>query len=292
MPEFRESFARELKKRVLARGSIAQACALTAINRQQFNKYLAAQILPGSRNLRKICVYLGISEADLMSGRPRPAITPTGQAEIDWASLPPGFADFRHAPATVLRNGFYRAYFPVHGQAEIVARWLVHVYRGPHGGQVHSCRNRFDDGPALGFASDLICYRGPVGYGAAEACLIGTARRPRPMHGTIYVNLRPVEGPDYFSALVLTRRASGPLAMSGAMHFLGEGCTARQALAGRGTLRLDDPEADPVIVRLMQAAAAAGPSWIQSVTEANLRAESGPGGSDLPAALKIRRLSV
>ncbi|MEI7599437.1 MAG: hypothetical protein WCJ41_08955 [Aestuariivirga sp.] len=42
---------------VLARGTIVQACKHTGINRQQFNKYLAGQIMPGARTMRKICSY-------------------------------------------------------------------------------------------------------------------------------------------------------------------------------------------------------------------------------------------
>ena len=52
-----EKFGKDLKDLVLARGTIAQACKETGINRQQFNKYLAGQILPGVRTMRKICSY-------------------------------------------------------------------------------------------------------------------------------------------------------------------------------------------------------------------------------------------
>jgi len=52
-----EKFNKDLKGLVLARGTIVQACKHTGINRQQFNKYLAGQIMPGARTMRKICSY-------------------------------------------------------------------------------------------------------------------------------------------------------------------------------------------------------------------------------------------
>jgi transcriptional regulator with XRE-family HTH domain len=284
-----ETFGKDSKDLVLALGTIAQACKETGINRQQFNKYLAGQILPGVRTMRKICSYLGVTQEQLMSGQTAAVAGAAypGHTEID---LGPEALTARPAHKNLLRNGFYRAYFPVRNHPNLVARWLVHVMAGPNGMQVHTCRNRFRNGPAMGFAADRIKYRGPVAYGPDEASLIGTTRTPLPMHGNIFVNLKPVVGEDYFSAMVLTRRAEGPLALSGVMHFLGADCTPHRALAGMGIVSLEDPMADRVIVNLMRAAPAAGANWMQSITEKNLRA--GPGGSNVPEVLAFRRLSV
>lgn len=289
------SFARELRLQCARKGSIAQICKATGINRQQFNKYLAGQILPGARTMRKICAYLGVSEAQLMSGEtPDPddvAASPAIDSGRTFSSpLPPA------APAVPgqdrLQSGFYRGYFPVHGHGNLVARWLIQVRDEPGGAQSHSCRNYIPGGTALGYVSDRLRYQGPVRYGPAEACLIGTAHVPQPMHGIIFVNLQPVAGSDCFAAMVLTRRAGGPVAISGALQFLGPACSAREALAHRGVVALDGGAIDPIIVRIMRAASAAGPSWIQSVNERNLQAEAASGGSLLPEALLVRRLSV
>lgn len=251
-----ESFARELRVHCARKGTIAQLCKATGINRQQFNKYLAGQMLPGARTMRKICSYLGVSEEQLMSGRA------SVESATDYSGpLPPVVP-----PTNLLQNGFYRAYCPVRDRPDLVARWLVHVTNDPQGRQVHSCRNRFEDGISLGYSANRLTYRGPVTYGPGEAGLFGTARTPVPLHGIISVNLRPVVEPDYFSALVLTRRAEGPLALSAVLHFLGPACTARQALGGVGIARLHDPAMDPVIVRLMQVTPAAGSNWMHSIT--------------------------
>ena len=284
-----EKFGKDLKDLVLARGTIAQACKETGINRQQFNKYLAGQILPGVRTMRKICSYLGVTEEQLMSGRPTPA---AGERRSVRTEIDLGFAASTSIPPhqTLLRNGFYRAYFPVRNHPNLVARWLVHITNGPDGTQIHTCRNRFRNGAAMGYAADRIKYRGPMVYGPGEARFMGTARTPVNLHGSISVNLQPVVGRDYFSAMVLTSRAEGPLALSGVMHFLGADCTARRALAGMGIVSLDDPAADPVIVSLMRVKPAAGTNWLQSITDRNLRAW--PEGSNLPEILAFRRLSV
>ncbi len=284
MPRFAQAFGKGLREKVLSRGSIAQACQATGINRQQFNKYLAGQIIPNARNMRKICNYLRISEEQLMAVGSAAAPNPSSSrlAEIDWGAVPPGFAGVQEATADALRNGLYHAHFPVHGHPDLVARWLVHVFQGACGGQLHTCRNRFKDGPALGFAASRIRYRGPVGYGTASACLNGSTRIPRPMHGSIYLNLKPVEGTDYFTAMVLTHRPRGPLALSGIMRFLGSGHSAREALAACGAYRRDELADDPVIARFLRAAPPTGPNWMQSLDERSLRTDITSEGFDVP----------
>lgn len=247
------SFGRNLRRECVRKGTIAQLCKATGINRQQFNKYLSGQILPGARTLRKICAHLDVSEAVLMSGRAAPAPAPL--PEID-CNLP---AEREVEPPTCgnlgagFRTGLYHAYFPVPGHPELVASWLVRVAPGPGGTQVYSSRNRFEDGPSLGFAANRILYRGSVRYRPEEACLIGTALVPKPLHAVYFVNLQPLRS-DYFSSLVLTVRPGGPLSLPGVMHYLGPHCSARDALRMLGVFRWDDPAADAAMVRLMRAA--------------------------------------
>jgi len=285
MPDSGNSFAAELRRQVLRHGSIASACAAIGINRQQFNKYLAGQVLPNARTLRKICAYLGVSEAQLMSAAlPAPAEAAMDRPEDGWGSLLPGFTA-RRVPSAAdqaearLPGGFYHCYFPVHRHAGLVACWLVHISEGPGGIQFHTCRNHFRNAAELGFAAAHIRYRGPVVYGAQEVCMIGTARAPKPLRGILSASLQPVAGKEYFSAMVLTHRPDGPLALAGAMHYLGPRCTARQALAGRGTIRLDDARLDPVIARMLRTPPAAGTQWLRSVSGDDLRSLIVPGKS-------------
>lgn len=45
--------------------SIAEVCRRLRINRQQFNKYLSGQVRPSRHNLRRICEFFGVTEAEV-----------------------------------------------------------------------------------------------------------------------------------------------------------------------------------------------------------------------------------
>ncbi|WP_196502148.1 helix-turn-helix domain-containing protein [Aestuariivirga litoralis] len=49
------------------KGTIADACRGTGINRQQFNKYLSGRYLPSPENLEKISTYLNVDSAQLFA---------------------------------------------------------------------------------------------------------------------------------------------------------------------------------------------------------------------------------
>lgn len=46
--------------------SIAEVCRRIDINRQQFNKYLAGAVRPSRYNMRRICDFLGVTEAEFL----------------------------------------------------------------------------------------------------------------------------------------------------------------------------------------------------------------------------------
>jgi transcriptional regulator with XRE-family HTH domain len=47
--------------------SIAEVCRLLGVNRQQFNKYLAGQSRPSRANMRRICDFFGVTEAEILA---------------------------------------------------------------------------------------------------------------------------------------------------------------------------------------------------------------------------------
>jgi transcriptional regulator with XRE-family HTH domain len=51
--------------------SIAHVCRRIGINRQQFNKYLAGRARPSRSNMRRICNFFGVTEAELLTEPPR-----------------------------------------------------------------------------------------------------------------------------------------------------------------------------------------------------------------------------
>ena len=289
------AFSKELREHCMRVGSIARVCKGTGINRQQFNKYLAGQMLPSARNMWKICDYLGVSVEHLMVDQ---ATEPPGEnfifnSEIDFSAIRSSFGGL-HAQGQsvqgVLQNGFYYNFLPVLGHPNLLEPWLVHFMNRPGGGQIQTCRNSFHNADTMGYTANHVRHGGPVVYGPSEASLIGSAQASRLLRGITFVNLQPMAGPDYFSTMFLTCRPDGPLVVSGVMKFLGAGCTVRSALAGLGIIGLDSPTLDPVIAQLMRAKPAAGTNWMQSITEKNLQA--GPEGSDLPKFVSFRRLSA
>ena len=289
------AFSKELREHCMRIGSIARVCKGTGINRQQFNKYLAGQMLPSARNMWKICDYLGVSVEHLMVDQ---ATVPPGEnflfnSEIDFSAICSSFGGL-HAQGQlaqgVLQNGFYHNFLPVLGHPNLVEGWLVHVMNGSGGGQIQTCRNSFHNAGTMGYAANHVRHGGPVVYGPSEACLIGSAQASRLLRGITFVNLQSVTAPDFFSTMFLTCRPDGPLAVSGVMKFLGAGCTVRSALAGLAIIGLDDPTLDPVIAQMRRATPAAGTNWMQSITDKNLRAR--PEGSSFPEVLTFRRLSV
>lgn len=65
MSEIRKIFSANLKGLIKTAPSIAQICRQTAINRQQFNRYISGETLPSEQNRSKIARYFKISEAVL-----------------------------------------------------------------------------------------------------------------------------------------------------------------------------------------------------------------------------------
>ncbi len=63
-------FAKNLRARVLERGSISQICLDLDINRQQFNKYLGGSMLPNKSTMGKIVAYLGVGLLQLFQEEP------------------------------------------------------------------------------------------------------------------------------------------------------------------------------------------------------------------------------
>lgn len=279
MRRFAEEFGSDLRKQVLLRGSIAQACQATGINRQQFNKYLAGQILPNARNMQKICTYLGVTADQLLSGKfAAPAVPAPGsevQSAIDIGQLQPAMEAVLGAArdkrmADILPNGHYDCYFPVRAASRMLVRWLL-TLKSDHSGQSFTCRTYLPNQDGEGPASARARYQGAVLAGERDAYLIATSPMPLHQPGILAIGSLPVVGRNYFSGLAMTRRIEGPLAITTALHFRGPECPVRNALSGTGLVNLDDPALDPVIARLMQAAPAAGANWMQAVNAKNLQ---------------------
>lgn len=289
MQNIAENFSKALRRECAFRGSIAEVCRGTGINRQQFNKYLSGQIMPSARTLQKICAFLGIAaETLLQHGEPGGVSAP---AAID-LSRPPRFEAFRtggppahvwRRQANVLPNGHYDCYVLLQPASGLVVRWLLTV-KAAGSGQVFVARAWSGAGAARPMA--YFKHHGDVRRIGREYCLVVRGEMPRNQPGIVVVGTVPVAGDSYFSGIALTPRASGTVAVAVTLHLRGTGRSPRERLAGIGICRLADPALDPTAARLIQATPSAGANWMQSVGARKLRAAM-PAGHRDPARVPM-----
>lgn len=279
MAEAIESFARELRRLCELRGSIAAICRGTGINRQQFNKYLAGRMLPSSRNMRKICSFLGVSEAELIGQKDAPcasflprggsAFLPREMANDYWDLLTnqirrPAAVPFLTA-APRIPNGFYELFLPLRGACHMLVRWLVQVSESGKG-QVFTCRKSAQGREHLGGSSERVRVRGIVLPGMNDVLLVGSGELHQP--NVISVGRVQQEGGRHFPALTLTRRDEGASAASAVLHYRGPVCNAREALADTGVVSIFDPALDPVVVEMMSSVQESRAGRLQSAVTA------------------------
>ena len=60
------NFAKNLTLACSYYPSISEVCRRIGINRQQFNKYLNGQVHPSRHNMRRICDFVGVTEAEIL----------------------------------------------------------------------------------------------------------------------------------------------------------------------------------------------------------------------------------
>jgi len=114
--------------------SIAEVCRRLEINRQQFNKYLAGNSHPSRRNMRRICDFFGVSEAELLldAGQFEEIILlkrkPVHREEL---SEPLRHLDRLYQRSQSLEKylGYYFRYFYSFGNPGKVIRSLALIYR-------------------------------------------------------------------------------------------------------------------------------------------------------------------
>jgi transcriptional regulator with XRE-family HTH domain len=106
--------------------SIAEACRVIGINRQQFNKYLSGAMLPNARSLQRICDVFAIEEWELfIPKRVRPEFskkTESTQPTSAFVKLAKAlstrrsFSDIMNVYSKVgLQPGLYKCFFPLPG---------------------------------------------------------------------------------------------------------------------------------------------------------------------------------
>lgn len=112
--------------------SIAEVCRRLGVNRQQFNKYLSGHVRPSRHNMRRICDFFGVTEAEMLldHGRFSEIVTLRKRPLSDDALAEP----FRHIEALYRESqnlerylGYYFRYFYSFGHPGHIVKSLVRL---------------------------------------------------------------------------------------------------------------------------------------------------------------------
>jgi len=113
--------------------SVAQVCRELGINRQQFNKYLAAHSMPTPHTLRRICEFFDVDQTGIVSA---PDVFATEMARRD-SGMPDRrqvatrtFETRSRSDRETLRNycGYYNTYFNTPAQYGSIIRGFCAIY--------------------------------------------------------------------------------------------------------------------------------------------------------------------
>ena len=247
-----ENFAKNLRRHCDRQPSIAAICAATKINRQQFNKYLSGKVLPGSLKLRKICEYLGVSEAELFQSRNSKAKSPTQtmteasrpQDKSNLLGLLPFAKENLDFKNTGLADGYYYSHFPVPNQTGTLMRSLVWVYSKD--GKQHFVRVTSEIGRSNQSATRIRGrHSGIVFCNVREIFLMAFSR-----YGIGLLTLTVLQKPTFPSSgqllrgLTLTRNGERTFSMWTVLAPIPAGTSVRDMLRGVGTINWDNPTVD------------------------------------------------
>jgi transcriptional regulator with XRE-family HTH domain len=241
MTELRLLFAGNLKRLLREEKSIAHVCRALEINRQQFNRYLSGETLPGNANLKKIADYFKVSESSLIA-----ATQETNEA-ADVRAAEPLFEQLAEAFAggtPGLRGGLYSYYLPFATDGTKCLRGLV-IVRSEAG------KTRFDAALSLrpantGWrAGSLIRYSGLVRERGGKMLLLGTdISEPADI---FMVNVEPFYSSRgrLFTGVSTSARADGINARRVAIEFAADQSRLCKLVRTCGLWDLGSAEIDP-----------------------------------------------
>lgn len=238
--------------------SIAEVCRRIGLNRQQFNKYLSGHSRPSRANMRRICDFFGVTEAEillepsqlhsLVSVRTRPiAETSLGTplAHVDRLRRKSAGLD-RYA-------GYYFRYFYSFSNPGRIMKSLARLYVADGQAYWKNVELLRDDGQ--GPARAVSKYEGVAFFLTNRIYVVEyeTMQVNNVTQMTLY--------PSYHSRIGQltgvqtggpTRRGRPPAASKVLLEYLGRNIAVRKALYGSGLFRPDDPAIPNGVDRLVR----------------------------------------
>ena len=137
--------------------SIAEVCRRLGVNRQQFNKYLSGSTVPSRHNMRRICDFFGVTEAELFlsPGRFAELVTLSPRRRVEPAGSTPG-ADFLGSIGASVQRlpdryyGYYFRYFYSFAYPGYITKSFVALFQKdnvPYWKNIEILRRRGRDRP-------------------------------------------------------------------------------------------------------------------------------------------------
>lgn len=249
--------------------SIAHVCRRIGLNRQQFNKYLAGQVRPSRHNMRKICDFFGVTEAELLMDEARFSNL------LSLRRPPPAPAREAHVLAAIKRLSrasgsldrylgcYYRYFYSFGFPGQIIRSFAVLSRQGDD----YLWRNFERGNKTEGRACEVYKYTGMafllgdrltvIEY---EALLAGSVTQM-----TLYPSYR--SGLDYLIGLQTgapRQRGRKPAASTVMLEYLGQHVDLRRALAQCGTF---DPQDLPARVETLVANRMPAEAWVFEIDQ-------------------------
>lgn len=243
-------FATNLRRKCLEYGTIADVCRACGINRQQFNKYLAAKSFPNPVTLRNICKVLAVDEQSLFA---RDLIVPhvpkithksTQQNFLGILQLQKRGFDFT---VSDLEPGFYHCYFPLPNVSGMLMRSLIQIiYNGKHKEFIRLTRMQ---APGIG-KRPLLAGRhsGIVCANCSEIYLMGINRQPPHQLSMIALERREGARAGVYRGTALTQSFNASVNPKVCLFIAETQSNSRLLISSIGVVHESDPTVDPAVI--------------------------------------------
>ncbi|WP_121066612.1 helix-turn-helix domain-containing protein [Chachezhania antarctica] len=235
--------------------SIAHVCRRIGINRQQFNKYLSGTVRPSRHNMRRICDFFGVTEAELLmeparfaeliSLRRRPG------SEQEVTPLGPTLKRLSQFSTPLHRyvGGYFRYFHSYSNPGMIMRSYAQITRRDGH----YLWKNIEREDTAQGGPRDVFKYEGMVFYLGERINVVENEALLSSSITQMILYPSYNAGIDYLLGIQTggpLKRGRKPSASRVVLDYLGQNVDARRAMAQCGLFAPE--ELDPKIVQLVR----------------------------------------
>jgi len=235
--------------------SIAHVCRRIGINRQQFNKYLSGSVRPSRHNMRKICDFFGVTEAELLMEPARfPELISLRRRpgdEVEATPLGPTLKRLNQFSAPLERYcGSYFRYFHSYSNPGLIMRSFAQITRKDG---YYLWKNVEREASVQGGAQDAFKYEGVVFYLGERINVVENEAMLSSSITQMILYPSYNAGIDYLLGIQTggpLKRGRKPAASRVVLDYLGQNVDVRRAMAQCGLFSAED--LDPRIVQLVR----------------------------------------